>query len=324
MNILVSTSSFGEPNKEPIKLLEKNGINFSLNPYNRKLTEDEINDLLPGHQILIAGTETISKRVLDNAKDLKFISRVGVGLDGIDLSYAKDRDIRVSYTPSAPSSAVAELSLAHILSLIRHIPISNLHLHSENWSRKIGSSISELTIGLVGAGRIGSKLINLLQALNVKEILIYDVNIDKSKFDAPNVSVTNFKNLLSSSDVISLHLPLNKDTKNLISKKELLEMKKEAILINTSRGGIINEADLFDVMSEGHLAGIGLDVFEEEPYRGNLTQIDRALLTAHLGPMSNLSRVEMEVEAVKEVIRYINGENLQSPVPIDEYNSSKL
>ncbi|MAD48319.1 MAG: lactate dehydrogenase [Gammaproteobacteria bacterium] len=314
MKTLISTSSFGELDSKSLKLLDEYKIKYSLNPYKRKLSQDEIMSLLPGNEVLIAGTEELSREVLEKGTKLKLISRVGVGIDNIDLEYAAKKGIKVANTPSAPSSAVADLSLSFILSLIRHIPLSNIELHKGNWQRKVGRSLKELKIGIIGAGRIGLKLIKLLKSLGAEDFLIYDPYVDKENFKDPAIKMTEFDYLLNTSDVVSLHLPLTKNTHNLISKDELLKMKKDAFLINTSRGGIVNEKDLYNVLLTGHLAGVGIDVFEEEPYRGELTKINRALLTAHLGPMSKHSRLKMELEATEEVIRFLKGESLKNPI----------
>ncbi len=319
MKILISTASFGDCSDKPFSLLKENDIEYNLNPYNRKMSEEEIYSLIPEYEILIAGTEKLSKKVLENAKNLKLISRVGVGLDNIDLEYAKKNNIKVSYTPTAPSFSVAELSLTLILSLLRNVQISNLKLHAGIWHRELGRSLSELSVGVIGAGRIGKELIKLLSVLDTKEILVNDIKRPKTFLQNKQLRYVNFEDLLKKSDIISIHLPLNKKTRNLFSKNVLLKMKKNAILINTSRGGIINEKDLYEVLQDDHLSGVGLDVFENEPYFGKLSEIDRALLTAHLGPMSFLSRSEMESQATEEAIRFLKGEDLLNLIPTNSY-----
>jgi D-3-phosphoglycerate dehydrogenase len=136
------------------------------------------------------------------------------------------------------------------------------------------------------------------------------------KFD---IEWTNKEEIYKQADIISLHLPLTSNTKNMIKKEHLLKMKSDAIIINTSRGGIINEMDLFEVMKSGHLSGAAIDTFEQEPYNGPLKEIERCLLTAHMGSMSVDCRVRMEIEATKEAIRFITGKKLESVVPDEEY-----
>ena len=287
--------------------LNKNDFNFD----REKLMEA----MKHADGILCTVSDKITEEIIEaSGRRAKIIANFGVGIDNIDLEYAAKKGIKVANTPSAPSSAVADLSLSFILSLIRHIPLSNIELHKGNWQRKVGRSLKELKIGIIGAGRIGLKLIKLLKSLGAEDFLIYDPYVDKENFKDPAIKMTEFDYLLNTSDVVSLHLPLTKNTHNLISKDELLKMKKDAFLINTSRGGIVNEKDLYNVLLTGHLAGVGIDVFEEEPYRGELTKINRALLTAHLGPMSKHSRLKMELEATEEVIRFLKGESLKNPI----------
>jgi len=321
--ILITTVPFGNIDRTPLDLLEKNGIEYVLNPFNTKLTSMQLMELVSGFDIIIAGTEEINSDVFEKAEKLKFISRVGIGLDNINLSKAKEKNVKISYTPDAPAPAVAELALTLILSLLRSIQLSNIQLHQGHWHRYFGRRISNVTIGIIGAGRIGCQVIKKLIALGVKTILVNEntPSLELLKFD--ELKWVSKEDIYKNSDVITLHIPLTTITKNMIKKEELLLMKKDALIINTSRGGIINEDDLFEVMTEGHLGGAAIDVFIDEPYYGKLRQIDRCILTAHMGSMSIDCRSQMEIEATKEVIRFINREKLQGEIPDSEYELLK-
>jgi len=318
--VLITTVPFGDKNPLPLVLLKKAGFEFLINPLNKKLTEDELLQMVPDVDVIIAGTEKITAKIMDNAPNLQLISRVGIGLDGIDLNAAKNRGISVSYTPDAPTSAVAELTVGIMLTLLRSVHLSNIRMHDGHWQRFFGKRIANCTVGIVGVGRIGSEVLRYLKSFNVQKILLNDLhrksNIDKDL----NVEWVDKKTLYKNSDLVSLHLPLTPKTHNLIKKDELYLMKADAALINTSRGGIINELDLYNAMKMGHLSAAAIDVFDDEPYKGKLIEVERCLLTAHMGSMSADCRARMEQEATEEAIRFLNNEPLKGSVPNQEYD----
>jgi len=321
MKALITTVPFGEKNKLPLELLENAGIDYTINPLNRKLKEDELVGLIPEFDLLIAGTEPITKKVIDNAENLKLISRVGIGLDSVDLIAAKNKNILVSYTPDAPAPAVAELTLGMIFSLLRHIHVANTAMHRGEWERFFGRRITEVTIGVIGAGRVGGRVLRRLARLGSPRILVNDIRPDQNIVDNKiKLEWVDKETILREADVVTLHLPLTGATKNLITYEKLKMMKSDGVIINTSRGGIINEQDLFKIMSEGHLSAAGIDVFEDEPYRGDLINIERCMLTSHMGSMSVDCRTQMEIEATEEIVRYVNNLDLRCPVPKAEYD----
>ncbi len=268
---------------------------------------------------LIAGTEPITKTVMARANRLKLISRVGIGLDSVDLLEAERRGIRVSYTPDAPAPAVAELTIALMLSLLRGVHIANLQLHSGKWQRIFGRRIAEVTVGIIGVGRIGARVLRRIPGFGMPRVLANDIN-PQLKFD-PNLKIewVGKEEIYRQADLISLHVPLTPHTKNMIGREQLMMMKPDAMLINCARGGIVNEADLASVMASGHLGGAAIDVFEHEPYSGELCGIERCLLTAHMGSMSVDCRTRMEIEATEEAVRFLRNGSQQSPVPREEY-----
>ncbi len=319
--ILITTVPFGENDRLPLDLLESSEIEYLINPYNKKLTENQLIELIGGFDVLLAGTEPITDKVMTQAPNLKFISRVGIGLDSVDLNAARRRGIKVSYTPDAPSPAVAELTLGMILSLLRSVHISNNQIRQGNWKRILGRRLNDITIGIIGVGRIGTLLLRCMGGFGRIRILVNDIMPRKQLNREFNLEWVTKEQIYQDADVISLHLPLTPLTKNMICSEQLLQMKKNAFIINTSRGGIINEKDLHKVMLEGHLGGAAIDVFENEPYTGNLVEIERCLLTAHMGSMSIDCRSEMEVGATEEAIRFLSGKPLQSEIPESEYEN---
>ena len=320
---LITTVPFADRNQLPLEQLTSAGIDYAINPLGRRLTEPELCDMVGEFDALIAGTEPITEAVLDRARRLKLISRVGIGLDSVDLIGAEKRGVKVSYTPDAPAPAVAELTVALMLCLLRSVHLANLQIHNGVWQRHIGRRIAEVTVGVIGAGRIGARVLRRIPAFGTPRVLVNDSN-PNLKFD-PNLKLewVGKDEIYRHADLITLHVPLTLHTRNMIRREQLLQMKPDALLINSSRGGIVNEHDLAEVMRAGHLGGAAIDVFEHEPYSGELTKIDRCLLTAHMGSMSIDCRVRMEIEATEEVVRFFKGQPLRSAVPADEYDMQR-
>lgn len=318
--VLITTVPFGEKNKLPLELLENSGIEYVINPIGRKLREEELAELAPEFDVIIAGTELISDKVMSNAKNLKLISRVGVGLDGVDLLAAERRGIKVSYTPDAPGPAVAELTIGLMLSLLRSVHVANSQMHNGQWQRIFGRRIPEVTIGIIGTGRIGSRVLRRISAFGTPRVLANDLTPDKNVAPELKLEWVDKETIYREADLLTLHVPLTPYTKNMIRREHLLMMKPDALLINTSRGGIINEADLAEVLKSGHLGGAAIDVFNQEPYSGELAGIERCLLTAHMGSMSVDCRSRMEIEATEEAVRFLTNQKLTNLVPLAEYD----
>lgn len=317
--ILITTIPFGDPVEKPLNLLNDAGIEYVINPFNRKITEDDLKKLIFDFDGLIAGTENISKEIIDLAPKLKIIARVGVGTDGVNLNYAKEKNIKVTYTPDAPGPAIAELTIGFMYSLLRSTHIANLKIRQGKWNRSIGRSFSDMTIGVIGAGRVGSRVIDLISKIGCKKLLVSDIYHNESLKEKYGFEWASKEKVFSDSDIITFHVPLTADARGMVKKNELLSMKKDAFIVNTARGGIIDEDDLYNVMQSGHIAGVAIDVFNEEPYTGPLINIDRCLLTPHIGSASRECRAKMELESVQEIIRFFNNEKLLSPVPEAEY-----
>jgi D-3-phosphoglycerate dehydrogenase len=316
---LITTIPFADRNRLPLELLETANIDYVINPLGRRLKEDELADLIGDFDVLIAGTEPITANVMKRAAKLRLVSRVGIGLDNVDLLAAHARGIKVAYTPDAPGPAVAELTIALMLSLLRSVHLANLQLHAGHWRRHLGRRIAEVTVGVIGAGRIGARVLRRIPAFGTPRVLVNDSNPNLKLDPDLKLEWVGKEEIYRSADLITLHLPLTMHTKNMIRREQLLQMKPDALLINTSRGGIVNEADLAAVLRSGHLGGAAIDVFEHEPYSGELAGIERCLLTAHMGSMSVDCRTRMEIEATEEAVRFLSGQELRSPVPPEEY-----
>lgn len=317
--VLITTVPFADKNRLPVELLESSGIDYLVNPLGRKLKEEELAEMVADFDAIIAGTEPITDLVMSRASRLKLISRVGIGLDSVDLLSAERRGIKVSYTPDAPAPAVAELTLGLMLSLLRSVHVANLQMHNGHWQRHFGRRLAEITLGVIGVGRIGGRVLRRIAAFGTPRVLVNDIHTDQKAVPELKLEWVGKDEIYRQADLISLHVPLTSHTKNMIRREHMLQMKPDVLLINTSRGGIVNEHDLAEVMLTGHLGGAAIDVFEREPYNGDLAGIERCLLTSHMGSMSVDCRTRMEIEATEEVVRFLTGKPLQSVVPPDEY-----
>ena len=304
MKVFISLNQFCHFSDIPKKLLKKYNIEYINNPLKKKLTEEDLIKYQSNCDFILAGTEKISKKVISKNKNLKVISRVGVGIDNIDLKYAKKRQIKVFNTPSAPSDSVAEFSLALILNSIKQINLMDTEIRRKKWIKLQGKMINDLNIGIVGTGNIGSKLIKLLSFLKPKKILAYDKIKKIDLIKNFNVNYVSKKDLLQNSDLISLHLSSNQKTKKFISEKEFKLMKKSAILINTSRGDIIDEKKLESALKRKIIGFAALDAFEKEPYTGCMINLENCLITSHSSSFTESARKMMEIHATKNIIRF--------------------
>ncbi|MBI4707953.1 MAG: phosphoglycerate dehydrogenase [Candidatus Omnitrophica bacterium] len=309
MKVLITTGSFAGFDKRPLDMLTDNGYEVIMNPFKRKITKDEALKLYQGIDGVIAGTEFIDSKVMGSAVNLKVISRCGAGLDNVDLSYAKDKGIKVFNTPDAATDPVAELTLGLILSLLRQIPFSDRSLRLGVWEKQMGRLLAKKIVGIIGFGRIGRRLAELLKGFGVK--IVYNdpfmQSLDKEYATFEALSLTE---LLKNSDIVTLHLSYSKANSSLIGEKELALMKETAFLLNISRGGIIDEEALYAALKTKKISGAALDVFENEPYNGKLKELDNVILTPHVGSYALEARIEMEIAAAKNLILGLEGKAL--------------
>lgn len=293
--IFVSTSSFAEFSKEPLQLLELAGFEYSMNPHNRKLNANEIQDLVKDAVGLVAGTERLDGIVLESLPRLKVISRCGVGTDNVDLEIAKKMGIQVCNTPDAPTEAVAELTIGLIFDLLRKISLMDRDIRNGKWKKHMGDIVSNRCVGVIGFGRIGKKTAQLLKAFGC-EVAYYDSYVTEGYLSIPRMTL---KELCRWADIITIHIS---SAKRFIGAEEMSMMKQGAWLVNTSRGGVVDEEQLAIHLRNGHLAGAALDVFEVEPYNGPLCGLDNVVLTPHIGSYARDARINMEVMAVKNLL----------------------
>lgn len=301
MKILTSPSSMGQVGPQPFELLTQNGFEIINNPYGRKLTEEEVIDLAVDCVGIVAGVELLTARVLDALPKLKCISRVGVGMDSVDVDYAKKKGIVVVNTPDGPTRGVAELTLAMTLSLLRKIPQADAALKNRQWKKQVGNLIFQKRIGIIGLGRIGRMVAELFRGIG-NPVIGYDLFPDDDWAVKNGIEIKTFFEVISQSDIITLHIPGNKDKTPVISDNEIDMMKTGAFLINIARGGVVDEDALYAALSENKLSGAAVDVFSEEPYAGPLCDLENIILTPHLGSYAKEGKLQMEIDAVQNLI----------------------
>ncbi len=297
--ILISTSSFAKFDQAPLDRLKSEEVDVTLNPFGRKVTEEEFLPLAKEIHGLIAGTETLSAEVLKQLPSLKVISRCGVGMDNVDLESAKNLGIKVFNTPTGPTQAVGELTIGLMLDLLREVSLSDSEVKSGIWKKRMGSLLADKTVGIIGFGQIGQYVAKLASAFGAK-VVYYDPFLSSKHDDYRSLSL---EDLLSSSDLVTLHVSYSKDTHHLINEKQLSLMKSNAYLINCSRGGVVNEEALVDCLNNNSIAGAAVDVFENEPYNGPLTQFKNVILTPHIGSYAKEARIKMEIESVENLLK---------------------
>tara|TARA_Y100000590_G_scaffold451907_1_gene594121 strand:+ start:3374 stop:4294 length:921 start_codon:yes stop_codon:yes gene_type:complete len=299
--VLVAPTSFGTISSEPIKKLQSKKIKIIFNDTKSVLTKQQIISLSKDCDGIIAGTEKYDDEIFDQLLKLKVVSRLGVGVDNIDLNALKKRDIILKITKEHPSVAVAELVIGLIINLLRNISLSDKEIRLSIWNKQMGSLLSGKTIGIIGLGKIGRELVRLLKPFKVK-ILINDIKHEKDFLQKYDCEFSSLESLISNSDIISVHMNSSEENKEMFNEKIFKKMKDTALFINTSRGSLVNENDLIKALNLNQIAGAALDVFKEEPYKGNLIKLNNLIMTPHIGSYAKEIRNRMEIEAAENII----------------------
>lgn len=296
MRIAITTSSFATYSSKPLDMLKKAGLDWVLNPHGRKLTAEEAVQVIQGCAGVIAGTEPLTAQVLARLPDLKVVSRCGVGMDNVDLKAAAENGVTVVNTPYGPTRAVAELTVAVILDLLRRVSLMDRELRAGVWKKRMGRLVQGKKIGLVGLGRIGQTTAGLLEALGA--VVAY---FDPAAFH-DDYEKMGLNELLAWSDIVSLHCSAAPSDGPIMGERELSRMNDGAYLVNMARGGLVDEDALYAALESGRLAGAALDGFAKEPYKGPLTGLDNVILTPHAGSYAREGRVQMEIDAAANLL----------------------
>lgn len=293
MRVLIGPSSFGDLDDAPLRRLEDAGCEVVSNPYKRRYTKEETIALLQDIDGLIAGLEPLDRDVLASvAQRLKVVSRCGSGMSNVDEPAAKELGIKVYNTPNGPTEAVAEMTIGCLLSVMRQVHIMNASLHKGDWNKQIGYQLQGKTVAIVGCGRIGRRVAELLQPFGVT-LLLVDPNVT-------DVATVGFEVALAVADVLLFHLA---GDVCLLDTAAFSCMKEGVIVCNAARGTIIDEAALIAALKSGRVAGAWLDALPSEPYRGPLQDFDQVILTPHVASYTREGRLNMEMECVENVLR---------------------
>lgn len=303
MKVVVSAVAFSK-NKELVNTLLSHFPNAIINAEGKRYTKNELTEYYKEADAIITGLEKIDDDLLSKLPKLKLIAKYGVGLDNIDLDACKKRNIKVGWTGGVNKHSVAEMALGLMLMLSRNLYTTSNLLKSGVWNKSGGFSLHSRTIGIVGLGHIGKELVKLLKPFDCK-ILLNDI-IDLGEYSyANNLEVVEKDFLFQQADIISFHTPLNEYTINLVNKETILTMKPSVILINTARGGIINEQDLKWALHNNKIGGAALDVFEIEPPEDKeLMQYPNLIATPHIAGNSYEAVVDMGLAAINHIIKF--------------------
>jgi len=290
------------------KILEDNGLNVSYEP---TITPEEILEKISSFNIVIVRSRTtITKEIIEKADNCKIIARVGVGLDNVDQEAAKTKNIRVINAVEGAMNAVAELVLGLMLSLARQTTRGDRAIRNEQWLKKElkGTELRGKYLGIIGLGNIGKRLGRLAHALNMN-IIGYDVvPIDEEFSKEVGLMKADLNTLLQSSDYISIHVPLLDSTYHLLDAQKMSTMKNTAKIINTSRGGVVDEDALYEALKSGTLGGAALDVFEKEPAIGTkLAELDNVILTPHIGAQTKEAQSLAANVIAEKIIQILRG-----------------
>ena len=303
--VIITPSSFGKCGNQPFELLKENKFEIILNPFGRKMTPDEVIKYGNDCTGIIAGVEPLNSKVLTSLSNLRCISRVGVGIDNIDLECARKLGITIKVTPDVAKQAVAELTIGLMFDVLRKISFRDREIRKGNWNKEMGYLFRDKKIGIVGLGRIGKTVANLSIALGAK-VTATDINPDINWAKKNKVKIVKFNDIFKESNIISIHISSSPNNLSLIGKKELSQMKKGSYLINLSRGDIVDEEALYFALKNNYIVGAAVDVFGQEPYDGKLTSLDNVVLSSHVGSYAKESRLRMEIESVKNLIETLN------------------
>lgn len=313
--ILVTARSFRNLEGEHQDLLRRAGYELAFSPYDRPLQPGELAELIGDVVAVIAGLDSFTREVFEHAPQLRVVSRFGVGVDNVDLTAATEHGVVVTITPGANAVAVAELTILLMLALSRRLILHDRWVRAGQWKRANGMELIGSTLGIIGLGRIGREVASRARAFGMRIVFTDPAPPPEDQVRALEAVALPLDELLSVSDVVSLHLPLTDETYHLIGARELALMKPDAFLINTARGGLVDERALYEALKEGRLAGAAFDVFEKEPPdESPLFQLDNFIATPHIGSATVQTTRRMGIMAAQNALAVLEGQRPEGVV----------
>jgi len=299
--LAITTSGFDMANPLLAKF-EENGWNVVRNPYGRKMTEDEVLDLLLTNaaEAMVAGVEPLTREVFAQNPQLRMISRCGSGFDSIDIEAATEAGLSLYRTPDAPAEAVAELTISLAIAVLRRVGEADRLVRSGEWHALMGRSYGRSRIGIAGLGHVGSRVAAVSRVLGA-EVGYTDSYVDNDEY----LRFDDIEALAEWADVLTIHLPRDETTHHTVNADVLAALGHEGVVVNTARGGLIDEEALYASLTEGRIAGAALDVYETEPYSGPLATLPNVMLTCHMGSYARQVRSAMESEALQNALDHL-------------------
>lgn len=310
MKILITSRSFGKINNTPRQILEDAG--FDIDMMGTDFNQAEFERVIPEYDALIIGAHPFPAALLARCPRLKIICKHGVGLDNIPLDKCQELGIAVCNTPGTNSNAVADLAFGLIIAACRNIVTCSDNVHDGVWKTEIGVDVYNKTLGVMGYGAIAKNVIRRAKGFNMR-VLIYNHRpreLDKEFKDYARF--VTLDELYAESDIISIHLPLNEDTRNMIGAEQLSKMKDGVVIVNTARGGIVNEADIYNACANGKVRACAMDVLENEPMESSnpLKTLKNVIVTPHLGMYSKEAINAVSVMCAENVAAIFSGKEL--------------
>lgn len=304
--VLVTARSFGKSDLRAVELLQKNHCQVIKLEASQRSLEEQLAEEIVDADAVIAGLEDYTAELMESAKNLKVISRYGVGYDKVDVEAAKKKHIAVTITPGANGDSVADLAVALMLEVARNLNIMDQSVKSRNPKRPSGLEMYRKTVGIIGTGRIGRGVGKRCRGFDM-DILCYDTYEDENFKKECGAQYVDLDTLLSKSDFITIHCPLTPETKNMIGKEQFEKMRKTAILVNTARGGIVDEEALYEALAEGQIRGAGLDAtVDDPPFESPLLSLDNCILTPHAGAATTEASSKMSYMAAENVLAILH------------------
>ena len=291
-------------------ILEKADLECIHRPGSPGWADAETIEYLSGMQGILAGAEFLNGSTMDHVPEMKVVARNGVGFDRVDLGYCTDRGIVVTNTPGSMADAVADLTFALLLSVVRHVVAGNANVKSgSSYDVPMGEDLASMTLGLVGCGHIGAETVQRAKAFKMP-VLVEDPWVDPQRLRDIGAEPVDRQRLLAESDVISLHLPLTDESANFVNADFLGAMRPGSFLLNTARGGLVDEGALIQALQSGHLAGAGLDCQASEPPEGlslDLVALDNVVALPHCASKTATARKRMSIAAAHSMVDVLEG-----------------
>ena len=305
--VLITSRSFGQVSEEPLNLLLEDGIVVDRVNEPGLLNEDKFKTLIVPYDGIIIGADMMTAAVLKDASQLKIVCKHGTGVDNIDLKAAREQGIQVTNVPGMNANAVADMAFGLMIDVARKLSYAARRVRDGNWERIIGTDVCGKTIGIIGFGAVGRCVAKRALGFGMR-ILVFDPVLKVLPQEFDNCEKVALEELLSVADFVTVHAPLSANTKYFINATRMKQMKKGGILINTSRGGIVDETALYEAILCGHLAGAGLDVLEHEPAIGNpLLELDSVTIVPHIASYSVEAINAVSMVCARNIVAALRG-----------------